>query len=72
MILDIYTKALEKDLAKITWLPTATAILTVIIRIIIIIVLICHFFALFRIRKETIKIRKILEKSTICQNDDSI
>ena len=65
MIIDAYTKAIEKDIAKTTLLKIILIIIGIVIGIMFIIVEISHYMALFRIKKEMIKIREILEDSPL-------
>lgn len=70
MILDVLKETLQKELDKIPWLPPVIIILKIVFYIAIAIMIINHYLALFRIRKELIKIREILDNSPILNNDN--
>ena len=70
MMLDVYSKALEKDFEKLTWLPAVIVIIKVIFYIVIGILIINYYISILRIKKETIKIRELLEDSLLITNDN--
>ena len=63
MILDMYSDALQKDLMNLPWLPIVVTIGKIVLYILVIIVIINHYFSLSKIKKEIIKIRQLLENN---------